>query len=329
MTFRRAVLATALLLPVAALAQRAPFGGPYAPIVLSLPAGPRSLALGNTGIASRDDEVVFFNPAQIVIARGFAVSAERYSATSAGGALSSVTRFNTGGLAFGMRMVDYDAPLDLFPSDRGSMLNAGPGAATSVEASVGIGQVIKGLRVGGTVKYAEDNTPAARVGRAALDLGVSKDLFRYYTFGLAVQNIGSSMTIPCAIATIPREGDCIIVPLLPGAVAPVQFTAANLPTRTTLGVAASRGIGELDVLATTAVSLLRLDRVLASGGVEVGYSWLDGYSVAFRAGARTPLPGEQSLNAGFGYNMDRLSIDYALEALVGWRAAHRIGLRIR
>jgi hypothetical protein len=179
------------------------------------------------------------------------------------------------------------------------------------------------------VKYAEDNTPAARVGRAALDLGVSKDLFRYYTFGLAVQNIGRSMSIPCAIATIPGNDNCIVMSGLPPFPPDLRRTVANLPTRTTLGVAASRGIGELDVLATTAVSMLRLDRVSASGGVEVGYSWLDGYAVAFRAGARTPLPGEQALTAGVGYTMDRLSIDYALETLVGWRAAHRIGLRIR
>src|SRR6476620_1861441 len=140
---RRAVLAVALLLPPALFAQQAKNGGPYAPLILLLPSGPRTLAVGNTGVAGRDDDVVFFNTAQLVIARGFSGSLERYSATSAGGTLSAVTRFNTGGIAIGMQMVDYEAPLAVFPPDRGTMLAAGPGNGTSLEAVVGVGQVIK------------------------------------------------------------------------------------------------------------------------------------------------------------------------------------------
>jgi len=106
---RRAVFAAALLLPLSLVAQGTSNGGPYAPLVLLLPSGARTLALGNTGVGGRDDDVVFFNPAQLVIARaGFGGSIERYSATSAGGALSAVTRFNNGGVGIGMRMVDLE-----------------------------------------------------------------------------------------------------------------------------------------------------------------------------------------------------------------------------
>src|SRR5262245_27014769 len=72
------------------------------PVVLTLPAGPRTLALGDVGVTSRDDEVIFFNPAQLVVANGFSTSGERYAAGSTGGALSAVTRFNGGGVAIGV-----------------------------------------------------------------------------------------------------------------------------------------------------------------------------------------------------------------------------------
>lgn len=337
MHFRRAAL-IALMAPLSLAAQQpwTSSAGPYMPVVLLLPAGTRTMALGNTGVASRDDDVLFFNPAQIAIARGFSASAERYSSNSWGGSLSAVTRFNTGGVALGMRMADYEAPLNLFPVNRATMLGSGLGQGTTLEATVGIAQVFKGLRIGGSAKYTEDNVSPNQVGRGAFDVGVSKDLFRFYTFGLSVQNIGSSVKVPTLCQ------DLSIVPCsLPGVAIVGQSTTVNLPLRTTLGVSTSRAIGEFDFVGTAALSMLRADWFGASGGVEMGYSWLDGYSIALRAGARRPLPGERPLTAGVGFTMDRLSIDYALELLTAWqlnavgfpesagRVGHRIGLRIR
>jgi hypothetical protein len=330
MALRPAVLAVALLTPSVVVAQdlRAD-GGPYAPIVLLLPSGPRTLAVGNTGVAGRDDDVIFFNPAQLVIARGFSGSVERYSATASGGALSAVTRFNTGGIGIGMRMVDYQAQPNLYPTDRGTMLEPTVGNGTSLEMAVGVGQVIKGIRVGVAGKYVEDNVPAVRASRGAVDLGLSKDFFGPYTFALAVQNLGSSITIPCAVARVPAAGefDCVPPPGLPPF--PTQFTSVRLPLRTTLGVQTQRPVGQFDLMATAAVSALRMGWLGASGGAELGYSWLDGYNIALRAGARSTLPGEAAFTAGAGFTMDRLSIDYAAEALTGSHWGQRIGLRVR
>jgi len=325
MVLRRAVLAVALLFSRPLVAQSTN-GGPYAPLILLLPSGPRTLAVGSTGVAGRDDDVIFFNPAQLVIARGFSGSIERYSATSSGGTLSAVTRFNTGGIAIGMQMVDYEAPLAAFPPNRGTMLDSGPGNGTSLEAVVGAGQVIKGVRVGLAGKYVEDNAPAVRVSRGAVDAGVSKDFFGPYTFALAVQNIGASPTIPCGVATTAAAGTCIATPGFPP---PPQFTSVYLPLRTTFGVQTQRPVGQLDLMATASLWMLRADWVGGSGGAELGYSWLDGYSVAVRAGARRPLPGEAAFTAGAGFTMDRLSIDYAAEALTASRWGQRIGLRVR
>jgi hypothetical protein len=321
MALHRAVLAGALLFSRSLGAQASTAnGGPYAPLILLLPSGPRTLAVGNTGVAGRDDDVLFFNPAQLVIARGFSGSLERYSATSAGGALSAVTRFNTGGIAIGMRMVDYETPTGAYPLDRGSMLDAAAGNGTSLEAVVGVGQLIKGYRVGLAGKYVEDNVPAIRASRGALDVGLSKDFFGPYTFALAVQNIGASTDVPCAVAA-----RCTFTP---GGV--FEPTASiPLPLRTTLGVQTQRAVRQLDLMATAAVWMLRADWVGASGGAELGYSWLDGYSIALRAGARSTMPGEAAFTAGAGFTMDRLSIDYAAEALTGSRFGQRIGLRVR
>lgn len=324
MHFRRAALLTALIVPQITIAQSIP-GGPYAPSVLLFPSGARTLAMGNTGVAGRDDDVLFFNPAQLVVARGMSASWERYTGSMSGGALSSVTRFNTGGIAVGMRLLNYDAAFNAFPIDRDrrTPLSAG---GLSVEGSVGIGQVFKGVRVGAAAKYAQDQVGDGNVDRAALDLGVSKDLFRYYTFGLAVQNIGRSMRVPCAVVIAPRDNDCITAASTP---AFNESTSLRLPLRTTLGVSTSRALGEFDFVGTAAVSMLRTNFFLPSGGVELGYSWLDGYSVALRAGGRRSLPGEEGFTGGAGFTMDRLSIDYAMELLSHSRVGHRVGLRIR
>lgn len=348
MHFRRAAIATALFFPGVAAAQTTRFvvdgfgkyGQPYAPIVLLLPSSPRTLAMGNTGIVSRDDEVLFFNPAQIVIARGFSTSYERYSSAASGGTLSAVTRFNNGGIALGVNTVGYQLPNDVFPANRGSMLLPGASLATSLEASIGMAQIIKGHRVGAAVKYVEDNSANMRVSHAALDLGVARDFLRFYTLGVAVQNIGPSTNVPCSDA--PQSVTRCIVPPSGGPSENIElFTPAHLPLRTTVGVGTSRPIGELDLLATAEVSMIRTDFVAPSGGVELGYSWLDGYSVAIRGGARRPFSGETPFTGGAGLNIDRLSIDYAIEALhateffpsgvshVSTRIAHRIGLRIR
>jgi hypothetical protein len=293
---RRSLLLAALVAPAVLGAQQ------VAPVILLLPAGPRSLALGNTGVASRDDEVIFFNPAQLVVATGFSASGQTISSSSGTGALSAVTRFNGGGVGVGFKMANYETPVGTFPATRRTMLDAGNAVGGSVEASVGIAQVFKGVRAGVVAKYAEDVVSSVRIGRAFADVGLAKDLFRS-TFGLAVQNIG-------------RDGD-------------VNAGFFRVPLKTTLGAARTESVGPYDIAVTGAVSLLRDEFVQPSGGVEINYSWLSGYNIALRGGARRSYTGEQPLTAGAGFTMDRLSIDYALESLSKGRVGNRIGLRIR
>jgi hypothetical protein len=109
----------------------------------------------------------------------------------------------------------------------------------------------------------------------------------------------------------------------------VNAHSIDLPTRLTFGGTGGQQAGPFDLVATADISALRGGFIAPAGGAELGYSWLDGYDIALRAGARRPAAGEGALTGGAGLTMDRLSIDYALEVLAGSRIAHRIGLRIR
>ena len=71
-----ALIATVgLVWPVRAYAQT-----PAGPLLLLVPATPRTAALGNAWVAGRDQDVLFYNPAQLIGARqGLDVSIDRKS----------------------------------------------------------------------------------------------------------------------------------------------------------------------------------------------------------------------------------------------------------
>lgn len=298
MLLRRTAVALAIALPGVLRAQH----NPLAPIILQLPGGTRALAMGNTGVAMRDDDAIFYDPAMLVSATGMSASGEWLSSTAGTGSLSAVTRFNGGGIGIGMRFANYEVLAGGFPATRATMLDQGVDPATSIEATVGFAQTIKGFRAGIAGKYVEDVSSAARLGRPMADVGLSHDYF-HTTFALAVQNIGRSMDLAPPVV--------------------------DAPTRTTLGALRAGQAGPFDYVATAGVSLLRTNFVQPSGGVELNYSWLNGYDVALRAGARRSAVGEQPFTAGAGISVDRVTIDYALETLANQRVGHRFGIRVR
>lgn len=271
------------------------------PSVLSLPSGPRSLALGGVGVTSRDDEVLFFNPGQLAVASGFSASGEHYSTDASGSAMSAVTRFNGGGVAIGMRSANANSAVVVSPGTPGSFVP--DVVATSLEASVGLAQVVKGIRVGAAAKYVEESATPVRLQSGLLDLGAAKQMFGQYTVGAAVQNLGRDLH--------------------------PQGATVELPRTATLGVSRGGPLGEFDLYGTAAVAYTRDKQISPAGGLEVGYSWLNGYNIAVRAGGRRATPTERGFTAGAGFTMDRLSIDYALETLPDNRIGHRVGLRIR
>ena len=303
---QRAVFSTALLLPTGLTAQ----SGDLGPILLRLPASVRALAMGNVAVAGRDDDVLFYNPAQLVAARGTSVSMEQFSSTAHTGSLSTVIRFNSGGVAIGATMAEFDSPLAAYPVARADLVSGGPVLGSSGSLVIGAAQVIKSIRIGGAAKFVDERIGPTRSARGVFDVGLGRDFFGY-AFGLAVQNIGASFE-----PTTPPGSEFI-------------RRGSRMPLRSTFGAMRGWNTTTFDFTATAAVSVLRDGFVVPAGGAEMFYSWLSGYTVVVRAGGRRPETGEGPLTAGAGLTVDRLSLDYAVETLSGSRFGHRIGLRIR
>ncbi len=225
-----------------------------------------------------------------------------------------------------MRVANYYLPgsgsaLLAVPPTIPTLFEASATPATSAEVSAGLAQVIKGWRVGLAAKVAQDEDIGSRFVRPLLDVGVAKQVFGSYTFGATVQNIGQDYNTGFVS---PGTG----APGFPSMV-DQSLQEVHLPRTATVGLSRGESVGEFDLFATAAVSWIRTNTLSPAGGLEINYSWLSGYNIALRAGARRPLPGEDALTAGAGFTMDRLSIDYAVETLSGGRIGNRIGLRIR
>lgn len=277
------------------------------PLALRLPASTRMLAMGNADVAGRDDDVVFYGPAQIGVARGTSASVERYTPHAVAGAASTVTRLGSGGVAFGVSAVEYDALPCTAGADVTDFASGGGAIGASALVAVGVAQAVRGFRVGITGKYASDLLRNARWGAPLADVGLARDVSLFgdapFTAAFAVQDIGRDM----------QPAD----------------TRVHPPTRATIGLAGGGPAGDFDIGITTALSVRRDGFVAPAGGVEVGWVWIEGYALVARAGARRPDAGEGPLTFGAGLNADRVSVDYALDTRGGGHVAHRLGLRIR
>lgn len=283
-------------------------------------ASTRGAAMGDANTASRDDDVIFYGPAQLAVARGTSAAAERYFDRLASGTVSTTSRLASGGIGVGAQIIEgrnVDPCLQAILGPGGTFtFTPGPRTISRTLAVVGAAQTYKRIRVGASAKYAAAQLDDQRTSRFLLDVGASKDFtvrdFIPLTAAVAVQNIGTSA----------RDTTQLITPL-----------------RAALGLASGGPVGPVDlaVAAQLAVeqngtnSFRRHGRFIPGLGVEVGYTWLDGYSIALRAGERTP-PTRTDLRHftfGGGLVLDRFSFDYAVEDQVGFRLAHRFGVRLR
>src|SRR5215207_5659973 len=109
---RPAVFSLLLLAPLAAGAQAIGIG----PIVLQLPASTRALGFGNAYVGVREPEAVFYNPAQLGVRPGVAVSVERYASASTAGAFASTYTFGPIGFGIGAQLLDFGAASAGYPA---------------------------------------------------------------------------------------------------------------------------------------------------------------------------------------------------------------------
>ena len=114
MRARPALLALSLLVPAAVGAQASGFG----PIVLHLPASARAIGFANAYVGVRDPESVFYNPAQLGVRPGVALSAERYGSVATAGAVASTYVFGPIGFGVGAQFLDFECAEHRLPRRR-------------------------------------------------------------------------------------------------------------------------------------------------------------------------------------------------------------------
>lgn len=309
-----AVLILCVCLPARSFAQ-APAAGP---LLLIVPATPRTAALGNAWVAGRDQDVLFYNPAQLIGARqGMDFSITRHGSEGTTATLGSVY---AGGkwsmtLGWGVQFADFSVnPTTSYPYAPDMLLSSGTASGSSLLAAVGGAITWKGFRFGATGKYATDRvsmptntidaaaTPPISHGVIVADLGVARNSLGG-VLAFSFQNLGGS-----------SNGDGT------GIIAPKQALA---------GWSMSRQVGPLDLALYTQWTI-REDWQAAGAGAEVGYSWIEGYYVALRAGVRRPESGpEHPFTFGAAFTADRLTIEYGVQFFEGGHAANGVTIRWR
>ena len=288
---------------------------PTPPLILHLPSSARTAALGNAWVAGRDQDVIFYNPAQLIgTGRDFAVSVSRPGA--AGTAVSAASAYAAGKysltLGWGAQMVGFNAdPLAPYPYATDVLQTRGDADGQSMLLTFGGAIAYKGLRIGGAGKYVSDRastplgaeTPVSVAQHAWLvDIGVARNLLGGVV-AFSAQNIGRTVTDDPAILTTPQ-----------------QFLA---------GYSMTKPAGPLDVALYGQVTM-RPDWTAPAAGAEIGYSWIEGYSVTLRAGARRPETDvEKPISLGAAFTADRLTIEYGVQFIDGGHASHGVTVRWR
>lgn len=282
---------------------------PLAPLVLRLPGGTRALGVGNAFAAGRGAEVLFYNPAQLSITRGSAVSVQRIGSVSTLGTFATVGALGGVAIGAGVQYLGYETPNTLTWFTPPSLLTLhGSLESASLAATVGAAIRWKGTRIGAAVKYLEEHIGPTRDATIGVDIGAARELGRT-TVALVVQNLGPGLTI--------------------------QGLGADLPLRVTAGVASRliRLATFFDFVATAAVSVERDGRLMPGGGAEIIFEPVAGWTFSARAGARRrdeqPLSSTWTPTAGGSFGLDRFSLDYGFEATRGPGSTHRLGIRIQ
>jgi len=287
------------LIPTLAHAQ-AP---PAALLVLQVPPSARPASLAGAWVAGRDNDVIFYNPAQLIGARsGFNFSFTQHGPASRS---ASVASTSTAGkwsltLGWGAQFLTFDAPeASPYPFTPDVLIDGESSNALSAQLGVGGAIVYKNIRIGATGKYATDRFSSTDAHAFLLDLGAARNLLGGVVAG-SVQNIGRGYS---------------------------NGSRVDVPRQVLAGYAISRPLGEFDVALLTQVTF-RKDWTSPAAGVDLGYSWIEGYSVAVRAGVMRPFAEtQQPFTLGGAFTADRLTVEYGVQFFDAGRASHTVTVR--
>lgn len=280
------------------------------PVILSLPADTRAAALGDAFVtASNDATALFYNPALVGRAGGFALGRAWYGGDGAFAQAAAATSSNGRGLGVGVRSLSYGArqpapaasprlatsPAELF----------GRGSAAQEQVATVAGAIrLFGVQVGVAASLLEARVDTLRAGGVTFDVGVAQEMGPV-VFGLAAQGLGRSLVLGSGTAA----------------------QRYDAPMRATLNVATRSGaIGPVDVGAAAAVS--GWDGYFAAGGgLEISYWPVIGRTVTGRVGVRHDDDGTHP-TFGAAIRLDNLAFAYAFEHFAGSNV-QRVGLTYR
>jgi hypothetical protein len=288
---------------------------PIPPLILHLPASARTAALGNAWVAGRDQDVVFYNPAQIInAARNFGVTIDRPG--PAGTALSAASSYAAGKysltLGWGARLLNFGVdPAAPYPYTVDNLLTKGTANGQSLLLTFAGAIVYKNFRIGGAGKFVSDSvaTPAGAPAPVSIDqhawladVGVARNLWGGVA-AFSVQNLGRTTAVDASTLITPRQS--------------------------LAGYAISKPAGPLDLSMFGQVTM-RSGWWAPAGGLEVGYSWIEGYTVTARVGATRPeTTAEQPIALGAALAADRLTIEYAIRFFDGGHTSNTVTVRWR
>jgi hypothetical protein len=285
---------------------------PAGPLVLLLPASPRAASLGNAWVAGRDQDVLFYNPAQLVNARtGLELALGRYGNDGSSFALGSIYAAGKWSLTlgWGVQMASFQAqPPAAYPYPPDVLLSSGTATGTSTLAAVGGAIAYKGFRLGAAGKYAADRVVRGGViapvhlSVLVADVGVARNLFGGVA-AFSAQNLGRRSLQDDARPTVPRQ--------------------------VLMGWSIAKPAGPLD-LALYSQVLVRDGWTSPGAGLDVGYSWIEGCVISLRAGARrSESDAERPYAFGGALTIDRVSVEYSVQFFDEGRHAHGVTMRWR
>jgi hypothetical protein len=275
--------------------------------VLTAPSSTRALGVGDAYTAlAADPDAIFYNPGQLVPARGLGVGIQRYADGSALLTASAASALAPGTMGLGVQILDHATSATsygaLVRAGEAALFTRGPVLATGAVVTVGYARTIFNLRVGAAGKIVHQQFGNERDATPAFDVGVSRG--STWQIALVGRHLGHGLDVGGASVALPREV------VLAGAVP-------------------RREVGPLDLAAAASIAMRADGSLAGGGGTEWAYNPLDGFTFAARIGYRAVEGAESHLTLGAGFIGERFNLDYAFQASDGAGAAHRLGVRWR
>ena len=282
-------------------------GPAVAPTVLTLPGSTRALGIGDAYAAlATDPDAIFYNPGQLVPARGLGVSLQRHEEGSGLLSVSAASVLAPGTVGLGVQILDQSTDASTYGalarSGEGALFRRGSVLATGAVATVGYARTIFNFRVGAAAKLIHQQFGNQRDATPAFDVGISRG--SSYQVALIGRHLGHGLHLGGSSVALPRE----------------VALAGAIPRRE---------VGPLDLAAAASMAMRADGSLVGGGGTEWSYNPLDGFTFAARIGYRAIEGDASHLTLGAGFIGERFNLDYGFQASDGAGAVHRLGVRWR